>query len=412
MGHPMENTPLTFDGAQARKDFPVLTANPDVTFLDTAASAQKPQAVIDAVSDCYSRYYANIHRGVYKFSQQTTKAYEDARKTVASFINAESEKSIVFTRGATESINLVAQTWGRANLKRGDKILITEMEHHANIVPWQMLREQLGIELAVCPITDSGTVDMAEFEKRLEGVKLVAITQMSNAIGTRPPLEQMLAKAHEKGITTLVDGCQGVVHTPVDVQKLNCDFYVFSGHKLYGPSGIGVLYGKKELLDAMPPYQGGGEMISSVTFEKTTYAPAPGKFEAGTPHIAGAIGLAAAIDYINGWGQENIFAYENALNAKATEALKAIPGLTLYGTAPNREAILSFTVEGIHPHDMGTILDDSGVAVRAGHHCAQPLMKRFGLPATTRASIGLYNTEQDVDNLVKAIKKAQELFRG
>ena len=411
MGQAMTQQAL-FDPAQARKDFPVLVNNPDVTFLDTAASAQKPQVVIDAVSECYSQYYANIHRGVYRFSQHTTKAFEDARKTVASFINAETHKSIVFTRGATESINLVAQTCGRENLKPGDKILLTEMEHHANIVPWQMLRDQLGVELVICPITDSGTVEMAAFEQRLEGVKLVAVTQMSNAIGTRPPLEQMLAKAHEKGITTLVDGCQGVVHTPVDVQKLNCDFYVFSGHKLYGPSGIGVLYGRKDLLDAMPPYQGGGEMISSVTFERTTYAPAPDKFEAGTPHIAGAIGLAAAIEYIRSWGQENIFAYENDLNAQATEALRAIPGLTLYGTAPNREAILSFTLDGIHPHDMGTILDDSGVAVRAGHHCAQPLMQRFGLPATTRASIGLYNTPADIDNLVTAIKKAQELFHG
>ena len=407
----MEKQPQ-FDPLAARADFPIFAANPDVTFLDSAASAQKPQAVIEAVSDCYSRYYANIHRGVYRFCRQTTKAYEGARKTVAKFIGAASPKEVIFTRGATESINLVAQTWGRANLQKGDVVLLTEMEHHANIVPWQMLREQLGIEIRVCPITDSGTVDFDAFTSLLDGVKLVAITQMSNALGTRPPLAAMLEKAQEKGITTLVDGCQGVVHTPVDVQQLNCDFYVFSGHKLYGPSGIGALYGKKELLDTMPPYQGGGEMISSVSFEKTTYAPSPQKFEAGTQHIAGAIGLAAAIHYLEGLGMENIFAHEKALTDYATAELGKINGLTRYGTDPSCEVILSFTVDGIHPHDMGTILDDSGMAVRAGHHCAQPLMQRYGLPATTRASLGLYNTADDVDNLVKGIKKAQELFHG
>lgn len=401
-----------FDPAAARQDFPVLVNNPDVTFLDTAASAQKPQAVIDAVAECYSQYYANIHRGVYRFSQQSTKAYEDARKTVADFIGADSAKEIVFTRGATESINLVAQSWGRANLQKGDVVLISEMEHHANIVPWQMLRDQLGIELRVCPITDSGTIDPAEFEKHLNGVKLVALTEMSNAIGTRPPLAKLIKLARAAGATVLIDGCQGVVHSTPDMQQLDCDFYVFSGHKLYGPSGIGVLYGKKDLLDTMPPYQGGGEMISSVTFEETTYAPVPQKFEAGTPNIAGAIGLGAAISYLENLGLENIFAHEKALTDYANQKLAKIDGLTMYGTDASREAILSFTIDGIHPHDMGTILDDCGVAVRAGHHCAQPLMQRYGLPATTRASLGLYNTRQDVDNLVTAIKKAQELFHG
>ena len=396
--------------ANARKDFALFDTQSDLAFLDTAASAQKPKQVLAAIEDCYAQHYANIHRGVYKLSQEATIAYEGARKTVAEFVNAD-EREIIFTRNATESINLVASAWGRKNLKAGDVVLLSELEHHANIVPWSMLRDELGIELRVIPMTDEGGITLEAFDSALcDKVKLLAITHMSNALGTCPPVAEMVKICKAKGITTLVDGCQAVIHNIVDVKALGCDFYVFSGHKLYGPSGIGVLYGRYELLDAMPPYQGGGDMIRTVTFEKVTYAPAPGKFEAGTPHIAGAVGLAAAIDYLNSYGRENIFAYEDDLFDYATKQLQSIEGLTLYGTDASRKAVLSFAVDGIHPHDMGTILDQYGVCVRAGHHCAQPLMKRLGVPATTRASIGIYNTKADVDALVNAINKAKELF--
>ncbi|MBA43271.1 MAG: cysteine desulfurase CsdA [Magnetococcales bacterium] len=398
--------------ANARKDFALFDAQPELAFLDTAASAQKPKQVLAAIEDCYAQHYANIHRGVYKLSQEATMAYEGARKTVAEFINAD-EREIIFTRNATESINLVASTWGRQNLKAGDVVLLSELEHHANIVPWHMLRDELGIELRIIPMTDEGGITLDAFKSVLDDkVKLLAITHMSNALGTCPPVAEMVKLCKAKGITTLVDGCQAVIHNIVDVKALGCDFFVFSGHKLYGPTGIGVLFGRYDLLEAMPPYQGGGDMIRTVTFDKVTYVPAPGKFEAGTPHIAGAVGLAAAIDYLNSYGRENIFAYEDELYAYATEQLQSIEGLTLYGTDVSRKAVLSFAVDGIHPHDMGTILDQYGVCVRAGHHCAQPLMKRLGVPATTRASVGIYNNKADVDRLVKAINKAKELFHG
>ncbi len=397
--------------ANARKDFAIFdTQKTNLAFLDTAASAQKPKQVLAAIDECYSKYYANIHRGVYMLSQVATAAYEGARQTVADFVNAD-EREIIFTRNATESINLVASTWGRQNLKAGDVVLLSELEHHANIVPWHMLREELGIELRIIPINAQGGIDYADFEKQLDDkVKLLAITHMSNALGTCPPVAKMVKACKAKGITTLVDACQAVIHHVVDVKDLDADFLVFSGHKLYGPTGIGVLYGRYELLESMPPYQGGGDMIRTVAFDKVTYAPAPGKFEAGTPHIAGAVGLAAAIDYLNSYGLENIFAYEDELYAYATEQLQSIEGLTLYGTDPSRKAVLSFAVDGIHPHDMGTILDQYNVCVRAGHHCAQPLMKRLGVPATTRASVGIYNNKADVDQLVEAINKAKELF--
>ena len=395
---------------QARQDFPLFEQQPYLAFLDTAASAQKPRQVLAAIENCYAQHYANIHRGVYKLSQEATAAYEGARQTVAEFIHAEA-REIVFTRNATESINLVASTWGRKNLKAGDVVLLSELEHHANIVPWHMLREELGIELRVIPIGDDGGITFDAFENALcEKVKLLAVTHMSNALGTCPPVAEMVKVCKTRGVTTLVDGCQAVIHNIVDVKALGCDFYVFSGHKLYGPTGIGVLYGRYELLDAMPPYQGGGDMIRTVAFDKVTYAPPPSKFEAGTPHIAGAVGLAAAVDYLNSYGCENIFAYEDTLFAYATKQLQTIEGLTLYGMHQSRKAVLSFTVEGLHPHDMGTILDQYGVCVRAGHHCAQPLMKRLGVPATTRASIGLYNTKADIDQLMTAIKKAKDLF--
>lgn len=396
--------------ANARKDFAIFDTQPNLSFLDTAASAQKPKQVLAAIDDCYAQHYANIHRGVYKLSQEATIAYEGARKTVADFVNAD-EREIIFTRNATESINLVASTWGRQKLKAGDVVLLSELEHHANIVPWHMLREELGIELRIIPINAQGGIDYADFEKQLDDkVKLLAITHMSNALGTCPPVAKMVKACKTKGITTLVDACQAVIHHVVDVKDLEADFLVFSGHKLYGPTGIGVLYGRYELLESMPPYQGGGDMIRTVAFDKVTYAPAPGKFEAGTPHIAGAVGLAAAIDYLNSYVLENIFAYEDELYAYATEQLQSIEGLTLYGTDPSRKAVLSFAVDGIHPHDMGTILDQYNVCVRAGHHCAQPLMKRLGVPATTRASVGIYNNKADVDQLVEAINKAKELF--
>lgn len=398
--------------ANARADFALFDEQPNLAFLDTAASAQKPKQVLAAIENCYAQHYANIHRGVYKLSQEATIAYEGARKTVAEFVNAD-EREIVFTRNATESINLVASTWGRQNLKAGDVVLLSELEHHANIVPWHMLREELGIELRIIPMTDDGGIELSAFEGALcSKVKLLAITHMSNALGTCPPVADMVKICKARGITTLVDACQAVIHNVIDVKALGCDFMVFSGHKLYGPTGIGVLFGRFDLLEAMPPYQGGGDMIRTVTFDKVTYAPAPTKFEAGTPHIAGAVGLAAAIDYLNSYGRENIFAYEDALFHYATEQLQSLEGVTLYGTHKSRKAVLSFAVDGIHPHDMGTILDQYGVCVRAGHHCAQPLMKRLGVPATTRASIGIYNTKADVEQLVTAIKKAKELFHG
>jgi len=409
-----EVRPAAFDVEAIRADFPILSQQVNgrrLAFLDTAASAQKPVQVMEAERRLYETYYANVHRGVYALSQRSTDAFEAARRTVQTFLNARSEREIVFVRGATEAINLVAQSWGRTNLTPGDEVLISEMEHHANIVPWQILRDQLGFTLKVAKVTDAGELDMASFDALLtEKTKLVAITHVSNALGTINPVKTLVAKAHAAGARVLLDGCQAVPHLPVDVQALGADFYVFSGHKLYGPTGIGVLYAREEILTDMPPYQGGGEMIRSVTFEKTTFADIPLRFEAGTPHIAGAIGLAAAIDYVNGVGREAMRDHDQDLLAYAHQRLEEIPGLTIHGTAPEKVGVVAFVMEGTHPHDIGTILDEQGVAVRAGHHCAQPLMDRFGYAATARASFGLYTVKEDIDQLAEALMEVRRIF--
>jgi cysteine desulfurase / selenocysteine lyase len=403
-----------YDVEAIRRDFPILSRTvhgKPLVFLDSAASAQKPQIVIDAVANCYSEEYANIHRGVYFLSQLATEKFEGARGKVQRFLNAAEAREIVFTRNATEAINLVASSYGRRFLKKGDEIILSEIEHHSNIVPWQLLRDETGIVIKVAPVDDRGALLLDRFRALLsERTKLVAVTHMSNALGTVLPVKEIARLAHDAGALVLVDGCQAVPHMPVDVREIDADFYVFSGHKLYGPSGIGVLYAKAHLLEAMPPYQGGGEMIVSVSFEKSTYAPIPHKFEAGTPHIAGAIGLGAAIDYVTATGLNRISNHEHALTTYATERLMAIPGVSLVGTAPGKGSILSFTVEGVHPHDVGTILDHHGIAVRAGHHCAQPVMDRFKVPATVRASLGMYNTEAEVDVLTAAIRDVREIF--
>jgi cysteine desulfurase/selenocysteine lyase len=403
-----------FDAKMARGDFPILSKpvyGKRLVFLDSGASAQKPRAVLDAMTHLYEDHYANIHRGVYYLSQKATEDYEAAREKIRGFVNAPSMREIIFVRGATEAINLVAQTWGRAFLKAGDEVILSHMEHHSNIVPWQMLRDQIGIVLRVAPITADGALDMDAYRALLsDRVKLVAMTHVSNALGSITPIKQIVRLAHEAGAKVLVDGCQAVPHLPIDVQDMECDFYVFSGHKLYGPTGIGVLYGREELLEAMPPYQGGGDMINSVTFEKTVFAELPFKFEAGTPHIAGAVGLGAAVDYVSGLGLEAIAAHENELLRHATERLGEIEGVRLIGTARDKAAILSFEISGVHPHDVGTILDQQGIAVRAGHHCAQPVMDFFGVPATTRASFGLYNTLGDVEALAAGVRTVQEIF--
>ena len=395
-------------------DFPIL-ARPvhdrRLAYLDNGATTQKPDAVIEAEARFYRESNANIHRGVHWLSQHATDLYEAARSTVRGFINARHADEIVFTRGTTEAINLVAQSWGRAELRAGDEILITTMEHHSNIVPWQLLCEQTGAVLKVVPISDAGELDLDAFDALLNPrTRLLAITHISNALGTINPVAALTASAHAVGALVLVDGAQAVAHQKVDVQALDCDFYAFSGHKLYGPTGIGVLWGRAELLAAMPPWQGGGDMIRTVSFERTTYADAPQRFEAGTPNIAGTIGLAAAIDYVSAIGIERIAAHEHALLAHATAALGDIPGIRLIGTAAHKAGILSFMVEHIHPHDLGTILDAEGVAIRAGHHCAMPLMTRFGIPGTARASLAMYNDETDIAALVSAIHKAQDLF--
>ena len=403
-----------YDVEAIRRDFPILSRTvhgKPLVFLDSAASAQKPQIVIDAVANCYSEEYANIHRGVYFLSQLATEKFEGARGKVQRFLNAADAREIVFTRNATEAINLVASSYGRRFLKKGDEIILSEIEHHSNIVPWQLLRDETGIVIKVAPVDDRGALLLDRFRALLsERTKLVAVTHMSNALGTVLPVKEIARLAHDAGALVLVDGCQAVPHMPVDVREIDADFYVFSGHKLYGPSGIGVLYAKAHLLEAMPPYQGGGEMIVSVSFEKSTYAPIPHKFEAGTPHIAGAIGLGAAIDYVTATGLNRISNHEHALTTYATERLMAIPGVSLVGTAPGKGSILSFTVEGVHPHDVGTILDHHGIAVRAGHHCAQPVMDRFKVPATVRASLGMCNTEAEVDALTAAIRHVREIF--
>ncbi len=403
-----------FDVEKVRHDFPILrekVRGRTLVYLDNAATSQKPQVVIDAISRHYERGNANIHRGVHFLSEHATEEHEAARGTVQSFLNAEEASEIIFVRGATEAINLVAQTYGRTQVGPGDEVLITAMEHHSNIVPWQILCEQKGGRLRVIPINESGELLLEEFQKLLNTrTKIVAVTQVSNALGTINPVQRIIEMAHRENIPVLVDGAQAVPHLKVDVQALDCDFYVFSGHKLYGPTGIGVLYGKSALLDAMPPYQGGGDMISSVTFEKTIYNKLPYKFEAGTPHVAGAIGLGAAIDYVNGLGMDNVAAYEHEVLTYATEAVAAIPGIRLIGTAREKAGVLSFLLGSIHPHDIGTILDQEGIAIRAGHHCAQPIMQRFGIAATVRASFGLYNTKEEVDALVNGIQNVREVF--
>ncbi|WNB77614.1 cysteine desulfurase [Methylomonas koyamae] len=404
----------TFPIEQIRTDFPILgekIRNNPLVYLDNAASCQKPQAVIDAIVHTYSHEYANIHRGVHTLSVKATDKFEAAREKVRAFINAKSDKEIIFVRGATEAINLVAQSFGKSQLKAGDEIVISAMEHHANIVPWQMLCQQIGAVLKVAPINQQGELLFDEFENLLNAnTKLVAITHMSNALGSINPVEKIIAAAHAKNIPVLLDGAQAIPHMAVDVQALDCDFYVFSGHKLYGPSGTGVLYGKQALLEAMPPYQGGGDMIRQVTFEKTTYAGLPHKFEAGTPAIAEIIGLGAAIDYVSAIGMDKIAAYEAELLDYATEQAREIKGLNIIGQAEHKGGILSFTLDHIHPHDIGTMLDSLGIAVRAGHHCAMPVMDFYGVPATARASFAMYNTRQEIDVLIQGIKSLIEIF--
>ncbi len=404
----------TLDIEKIRADFPILAQEiygKKLVYLDNAATSQKPRAVIEAITHYYERDNANIHRGVHALSVRATEAHDAARQTVKRFVNAGDIREVIFVRGATEAINLVAQTYGRVHVGAGDEVLITAMEHHSNIVPWQILCEEKGAHLKVAPIDDRGELRLDEFEKLIgPRTKIVAVTQVSNALGTVNPLREMIEMAHRRGAVVLVDGAQAVPHMPVDVQALDCDFYAFSGHKVYGPTGIGVLYGKMALLDAMPPYQGGGDMISSVTFEKTIYNHLPFKFEAGTPDIAGAIALGAALDYISELGMEKVAAHEHELLAYATEAVGVIPGVRLIGTARERAGVLSFVMEGVHPHDLGTILDQDGIAIRTGHHCAQPVMERFNIPATARASFAVYNTKKEVDALVEGIRKAHEVF--
>ncbi len=406
----MTNFPIE----KIRADFPILAEkirNKPLVYLDNAASCQKPQAVIDSIVHLYSHDYANVHRGVHTLSVRSTDKFEGARTKVKDFVNAAGEKEIIFVRGATEAINLIAQTYGKANIKAGDEILITAMEHHSNIVPWQMLCEQTGAVLKVAPINLQGELIYDEFEQLISAkTRLVSVVHMSNALGTINPIKKIIAAAHAKNIPVLLDGAQAIPHMAVDVQDLDCDFYVFSGHKLYGPSGIGVLYGKQALLEAMPPYQGGGDMIRKVTFEETEYNVLPYKFEAGTPNIADVVGLGAAIDYLNAIGMENIAAYEAELLDYATEKAKEIKGLRIIGEAENKGAILSFTLDRIHPHDIGTMLDSLGIAIRAGHHCAMPVMDFFEVPATARASFAMYNTKEEIDVLMKGIESLIEVF--
>ena len=404
--------PGGFDSRQLRHEFPIFTNNPGLVFLDSGASAQKPASVIDCVADYYRTDYANVHRGVYRLSARSTELFEEAREKVRRFLNAAEASEIVFVRGATEAINLVSQSWGAAFLKAGDEVLISELEHHSNIVPWQMLRDSLGIGLVVAPIDATGGLDLAKFEALLSPrTRLVALTHIANATGALVPIETVIRLAHRQGAKVLIDGCQAAPRLPVDVQALGCDFYAFSGHKTYGPTGIGVLYGRRELLSAMPPWQGGGEMILNVTFEKTEFQDPPHRFEAGTPDISGAIGLGAALDFIEGLGRANILEHEEALTGYGVDRLSRISGLQLLGAGQRRLGILSFDLEGVHPHDLAQVLDQHHVAVRAGHHCAQPLLESLGYPATTRASLGVYNDERDIDRLAEAIETAREMFR-
>jgi cysteine desulfurase/selenocysteine lyase len=403
-----------YDVEKVRGDFPILREKihgKPLVYLDNAATTQKPQVVIDRVARYYERENANIHRGVHLLAERATEEYEAARKTAQNFLNAARAEEVIFVRGATEAINLVAQSYGRTHVEAGDEVLITGMEHHSNIVPWQMLCEEKKATLRVAPINDRGELLLDEFEKLLgPRTKVVAVTHVSNALGTINPIRQMIEMAHARKIPVLVDGAQAAPHLKVDVQALDCDFYAFSGHKVYGPTGIGVLYGKSALLKAMPPYQGGGDMISSVTYEKTIYNKLPYKFEAGTPDIAGVIGLGAAFEYVKNLGIDKIAAHEDELLEYATRTISAIPDIRLIGTAKEKAGVLSFVLGDIHAHDVGTILDQEGIAIRTGHHCSQPVMQRFGVPATARASFGLYNTREEVDALAGGIRKVQEVF--
>ena len=396
-----------------KHEFPIFSRTihgKPLTYLDNAASTQKPLAVIEAMDDCYRHHYSNIHRGVHYLSQQLSARYDAVRAQVARFVNASRAEEIIFTKGTTEALNLLASSLGELVLKPGDRVLLTALEHHANIVPWQRACQRFGAELAVIPIDDNGALDTTNLDDLLDGVKIFSAALVSNALGSINDLAPLIARAKARGIITVVDAAQAVAHMPVDVQALGCDFLAYSAHKLYGPTGIGILYGRYDLLDAMPPYQSGGDMILSVSFERTLYAAPPAKFEAGTPPIVEAIGLGAALDWLSGKGVAKLGAYEETLRAAAEQALRELPGLRIIGTAPHKAAVISFTLDGIHPHDAGTVLDQHGVAVRVGQHCAEPVMRRFGVPATIRASFAAYNDHDDIDRLVAAVRATQELF--
>jgi cysteine desulfurase/selenocysteine lyase len=403
-----------FDVGRVRLDFPLLARQvrgKALVYFDNAATAQKPQQVLDAMQRYYLEECANVHRGVHYLSERATREYENARAKARRFLNARNKEEIVFVRGSTEGINLVAQAFARPRLREGDEVLITALEHHSNIVPWQMVCEERGARLRVAPVDDAGELRLDEFDRLLgPRTRMVAATHVSNALGTINPVRDLVERAHARGVPVLIDGAQAAPHLRIDVQALGCDFYVFSGHKAFGPTGIGVLYGRAEHLEAMPPYQGGGEMIRSVTFEKTTYARPPARFEAGTPNIAGAIGLGAALDYLGALDMEAVAAHEQDLLEYGTRSLQALPGLRLIGTARHKAAVLSFVLDRAHPHDLATILDLEGIAIRAGHHCAQPLIHRFGVPATARASLAFYNTREEIDALVRAMERVREVF--
>jgi cysteine desulfurase/selenocysteine lyase len=412
--HPIASVRQPFDVGRIRQDFPILNQEVHghpLVYLDSAATSQKPRVVLEAMQEFYLRDCSNVHRGVHLLSERATRAYEDGRVKVQRFMNAAEAREIVFVRGTTEAVNLVAQTYGRKKIEAGDEILITAMEHHSNIVPWQILCEEKGATLRVAPINDRGELIFKEFEKLLgPKTKLVSVTHVSNVLGTINPVREIVEAAHRWNAPAFVDGAQAAPHLKIDVRDLNCDFYAFSGHKLFGPTGVGVLYGKAALLEEMPPYQGGGDMIASVTFEKTTYNDIPFKFEAGTPYIAGVIGLRAAIEYLNQIGLESVAGYEHELLEHATQLLSRIPGVRLIGTAKEKASVVSFVLDGVHPHDIGTILDQRGIAIRTGHHCAQPLMDRFGVPATARASLAFYNTKEEIEVLAEGVEAVKQFF--
>jgi cysteine desulfurase/selenocysteine lyase len=407
-----ETRPERLDARRLRREFPIFETNPGLVFLDSGASAQKPRSVIDGLSDFYRNDYANVHRGVYALSGRSTDLFEEAREKARAFLNAADEREIVFVRGATEAINLIAQSWGPAHLKAGDEIVISDLEHHSNIVPWQILRDRLGLNLVVAPTDETGEFDLARFDALLSPrTRLVAVTHVSNVTGALLPVERIVKLAHAVGAKVLIDGCQAVPRMPVDVQALGCDFYLFSGHKAYGPSGIGVLWGRYDVLASMPPWQTGGGMILSVAFDHTEFQDPPHRFEAGTPDIAGAVGLGIALDFVESVGREAILEHEAALTGYGVDRLSRIPGVQLVGGGQRRLSILSFNVDGVHPHDVGTVLDRHNVAVRVGHHCAQPLMEKLDLAGTVRASLGVYNDEADIDRLAEAVEACREMFR-